>query len=227
MQKSSIFKRLTSIGEKKLLSSLTSFSDLGIDVSNFLIKMMSEDMDQMDALNESVKMKEKEGDELSENVTVLITRGAINPSLIDNLLSLVNKMDDVIDRAYYLSRELKRMNLGYIRENSNLRPALTAPYQMFIHMLNAGKDALVALKGMLLESDMGKINEYKKKIEIIEESVDDMKDCVLDDAYKNADRMNYIIFNHVTSMVHKIDDMVDDCEDAADLILSVYESLTG
>ena len=227
MEKPSFFKRFTSVGERNILGRFTVFPDLGAEVADFLIKMMQSDIKEMDVLNEKVKMKEREGDDLSENFSVLITRGAINPSLIDNLLFLVNRLDDIIDRSYYLSREIKRMNLGYLQSNGNLGKVLESPYRMFVHMLTSGKDAFAALKGMLTESDMGKINEYKKKIEIIEEAVDDMKDSVLDDTYKNADKMNYIVFNHVTSMVHKIDDMVDDCEDAADLILSIYKSLTG
>ncbi|MGC8563199.1 MAG: DUF47 family protein [Thermoplasmata archaeon] len=227
MEKSSFFKKFTSVAERKLLANFTGFPDLGKEVADFLIEMMQSDPREMDVLNERVKMKEKEGDDLSENFSVMITRGAINPSLIDNLLFLVNRMDDIIDRSYYLSREIKRMNLGYLQSNGNHGSVLKAPYKMFVHMLTSGKDALDALRGMLLESDINKVNEYKKKIEIIEEAVDDMKDSVLDDTYKNADSMNYIVFNHVTSMVHKIDDMVDDCEDAADLILSIYKSLTG
>jgi uncharacterized protein Yka (UPF0111/DUF47 family) len=227
MEKPSFFKKFTTVAERKLLNKFTVFPDLGTEVADFLILMLQSDPTQMGVLNEKVKMKEKEGDDLSENFSVLITRGAINPSLIDNLLFLINRLDDVIDRSYYLSREIKRMNLDYLKSNGNLGSVLKSPYQMFVHMLTAGKDAIVSLKGMLSESDLSRVNEFKKRIEIIEEAVDDMKDSVLDETYKNADKMNYIVFNHVTSMVHKIDDMVDDCEDAADLVLSIYESLTG
>ncbi|MGC8618166.1 MAG: DUF47 family protein, partial [Thermoplasmata archaeon] len=109
MEKSSFFKKFTSVAERKLLANFTGFPDLGKEVADFLIEMMQSDPREMDVLNERVKMKEKEGDDLSENFSVMITRGAINPSLIDNLLFLVNRMDDIIDRSYYLSREIKRM----------------------------------------------------------------------------------------------------------------------
>jgi len=227
MEKPSFFKRFTIVGEKNLLNKLTVYPDLAIEVADFLIQMLQSDPKAMDILNEKVKMKEKEGDDLSENFSVLITRGAINPSLIDNLLFLINRLDDVIDRSYYLSREIKRMNLDYLQSNGSVVSVLKNPYQTFVHMLESGKDAIACVKRMLSESDINKVNEFKKKIEIIEEAVDDMKDSVLDETYRDADRMNYIVFNHITSIVHKIDDMVDDCEDAADLILSIYESLTG
>ncbi|MDA8054086.1 MAG: DUF47 family protein [Thermoplasmatales archaeon] len=226
MEKPSLFKRFTSIGERNLLNELTVYPDLAVSVADVLIKMMEGERGALEVLNETVKMKEKEGDNYSKKFNALITRGAINPSLIDNLLFLINRLDDVIDRSYYLSREIKRMNFDYMPTNGNISLVIGPLYQKFVHMLTSGKDAMNCVKGMLSETGMDKIRDYRKKIEIIEEAVDDLKDSVLDETYRRADEMNYIVFNHVTSMVHKIDDMVDDCEDAADLILSIYESLT-
>jgi uncharacterized protein Yka (UPF0111/DUF47 family) len=226
VEKPSLFKRLASIGEKNLLIELTVYPDLSVSVADILMEMMQGKREDLEALNESVKMKEKEGDNYSKKFNALVTRGAVNPSLIDNLLFLINRLDDVIDRSYYLSREIKRMNFDYVPRNGNISTVTGPFYQKFVHMLTSGKEAMSCVKGMLSEAGMDSIRDYMKKIEIIEEAVDDLKDSVLDETYRRADEMNYLVFNHITSMVHKIDDMVDDCEDAAGLILSIYESLT-
>jgi uncharacterized protein Yka (UPF0111/DUF47 family) len=67
---------------------------------------------------------------------------------------------------------------------------------------------------------------YRRQIEDKEERVDELKDEIIDELYRNSASIGYLTFSHLTDMVHKIDDLLDDCEDIADTVFTIITSLT-
>jgi hypothetical protein len=93
-------------------------------------------------------------------------------------------------------------------------------------MLDLAGKALSKMKQILSISDLTKILELRKEIEAIEEQGDDIKDKGLDGLYYQAPRMHFLEFNHYSELLHKFDDILDDCEDLSDLLLSIITSVT-
>ncbi|CAC11167.1 hypothetical protein [Thermoplasma acidophilum] len=177
--------------------------------------------------NEEIKEIEKVGDELDISIRQDITKGAISPTLMNNLLQLVEKCDDMVDTGYFISREIKRMFLDYAGGMEKCINLVAKSYSTFISMLEYNKAALKHLNQMLTASEDDKIRDERIAIEKLEEKVDELKDDTFDYIYRNADGLPYLVFSHLTDLTHKIDDMLDDCEDAADLIITITRSITS
>jgi len=39
--------------------------------------------------------------------------------------------------------------------------------------------------------------------------------------------MSYIVFEHLNTLAHKLDDLLDDCEDISDLIFTIMLAVTS
>ncbi|WP_083808294.1 DUF47 family protein [Thermoplasma acidophilum] len=226
MVNSHFLKRIISVGEKDILSRLTDYTELAYKESDILIDMLS-NRNSLVEKNEEIKEIEKVGDELDISIRQDITKGAISPTLMNNLLQLVEKCDDMVDTGYFISREIKRMFLDYAGGMEKCINLVAKSYSTFISMLEYNKAALKHLNQMLTASEDDKIRDERIAIEKLEEKVDELKDDTFDYIYRNADGLPYLVFSHLTDLTHKIDDMLDDCEDAADLIITITRSITS
>ena len=56
--------------------------------------------------------------------------------------------------------------------------------------------------------------------------MDDIKDGVIDRLYRISESITYLMFNHVNSIVHVLDDLLDNYEDISDLILNTMLSVS-
>jgi len=92
-------------------------------------------------------------------------------------------------------------------------------------MLDINSQALGNLKQMLQANGLEELNQNRVKIERFEESVDDIKDDIIDRVYTDAKNLHYLVFTHILNMVHRIDDLLDDCEDASDYVITVSNSV--
>ena len=160
----------------------------------------------------------------SLKLTHEITSGAISSNLMDNLLNLTDKCDDILDKTHYLSREIKRMNIDYKRTNGTA--IIASSYKTFRIMIDKSREAIKSVSAMFTDTNMDSLKEERMKIEVLEESVDELKDNLIDDIYRHADEMHFLVYDHLMSLVHKIDDMVDDCEDISDLLLNIILSVS-
>ncbi|BAB59204.1 TVG0064561 [Thermoplasma volcanium GSS1] len=140
---------------------------------------------------------------------------------------MVEKSDDILDTSYFISREIKRMFLDYGRGMDRCSSIIQKCYSTFISMLEYNKGALKHLNAMLTAENDDKIREERIAIEKLEEKVDELKDDTFDYIYRNADDIPYLVFSHLVDLTHKVDDMLDDCEDAADLIITITRSITS
>lgn len=225
MVNTNFLKRLLMVGEKNVLNQLSQFTTLGIEASE-LLRMMMTGSDDLNGLNDEIKEIEKNGDDVTLKMKEEITGGAISSNLMDNLMTTTETFDDIIDKAYFISREIRRMTLDHREKNEASVDLISHSYTIFAQMLQLHKEALGLCDKMLKVTDIAIMQSLREKIEVIEEKVDEFKDDLIDEIYVVADSISYLVFTHLTGVVHKIDDMVDDCEDASDLILTINLSLT-
>ncbi len=180
----------------------------------------------IDKYNNFIRDKEKEGDEMNINFRHEVTSGAISSSLMDNMLALIEKCDDILDKMYYSSREINRFNKNY-ELNKDERNIVDFSYNKFISILNNNEEALGYVKNILNETDLSRMREDRKNIEKIEENVDEIKDSIIDYIYKNSNKISYLVFEHLNTLAHKLDDLLDDCEDISDLVFTIMLSVTS
>ena len=92
--------------------------------------------------------------------------------------------------------------------------------------LDLSEDAMKALKRLLSTSSIEDMQSIRLEIEAIEEKGDNVKDACFDKLYFMAPEMHYLQFMHITELVHKLDDILDSCEDISDMILAVSTSIS-
>ncbi|MBP1357918.1 MAG: DUF47 family protein, partial [Sulfolobus sp.] len=120
----------------------------------------------------------------------------------------------------FISREIKRMRLA---ENGN--EVLNSFYSEFVKILNKHLEALDLLSKMLNANTTDEIAQIRGSIEKLEEEVDEIKDNIIDNIYQISGKLTFVEFNHLLSLSHKFDDILDNCEDASDLIMSIILSV--
>ncbi|MEM0094608.1 MAG: DUF47 family protein [Candidatus Micrarchaeaceae archaeon] len=158
---------------------------------------------------------EKKSDREEFKIANAISSGAIAPNLIDNMIEMLDKEDSIVDSIYNLSREIMRY-----RPKNNI----SAYCKKNLLLINGLADeALGYLKKMESEDDIDAISSQRMKIEAIEEAGDEIKDKMFDYAYKRT--MDFKEFYHMIELAHKADDILDNCEDAADAFMTIMSSI--
>ena len=83
--------------------------ELGRRANAVMIEMLSSSS-SLTALNEDIRLLEKQADQLSFAIRSGITGGAVNPNVLDNLLECVDLADSIVDDYFWVSRELLRIS---------------------------------------------------------------------------------------------------------------------
>ncbi len=224
MVNSGFLKRIMVVGEKHVLGEMTGYMDMALEATGLLYEMLDTNQKRMLEINDKIRLLERKADDYGMQLTHEITSGAISSNLMDNLLNLTDKCDDILDKTHYLSREIKRMNIDYKRTNGTA--IIASSYKTFRIMIEKSREAIKSVSAMFTDTNMDSLKEERMKIEVLEESVDELKDNLIDDIYRHADEMHFLAYEHLMSLVHKIDDMVDDCEDISDLLLNIILSVS-
>jgi len=218
-----LLKRLSVVGEKTTFEEFVRHTELTQSSLEALREMLSPNCDNIAKLNERISELEKRGDELTIELKTKITSGAFAPALLENFVSLVELLDDLLDNTHFISREIKRYKEYAKNGNSALE---SEAYEVFSKMLEENTQALKLVQKMLLSQTLNEMASYRSQIEWLEERVDEQKDALLDKLYKEANGMPYILFNHLFTLVHKLDDLLDNCEDIADMIFTTMVSVS-
>ncbi|MEM3676363.1 MAG: DUF47 family protein, partial [Thermoplasmataceae archaeon] len=169
---------------------------------------------------------ERKADELSVSLKDQITSGAISSTLMDNLVKLVEKFDDLLDGTYYISREIKRVKQSNHKFDSFSTEVLRHGYSSSAQMLRLNQEALEHVRAIVESREFDVMKKERENIEMLEEKVDDIKDNLLDYLYNTSDSIPYILFIHLTGLAHRVDDLLDDCEDIADLVHTITVAVT-
>jgi uncharacterized protein len=219
------FRNLLVVGEKNIFGEIAQIIAVAEETNKILHEMLSNCQNEktLDLDMQAVRSLEKKSDDIAFKVNEDITTGAVSPNILDHLLECVHVADDIVDNYYYQSRQLCRMCKAKY-------PYADAPDEaewmaLFKSMLDLAAEALIRVKTTLAMSDLSEILKLRKEIEALEQQGDDIKDKGFDWLYREAPRMHYLQFFHYSELLHKFDDILDGCEDLADLILSVITSI--
>jgi uncharacterized protein Yka (UPF0111/DUF47 family) len=219
------FKGILVLGEKKVFSKLTQIIGVAAEANAILKESYksTENPSKITANMHTVRALEKKSDELAFAASEEITAGAVSPNIIDSLIEAAHLADNIVDILFYLSRELSRMAKADTKEFAVHQEAEWA--EVYTHMLNLGDQALAKLKQMLSSGSMPEILQLRKEIEALEEQGDDIKDAAFDKLYAIGSRLHYLQFYHYAEMLHKTDDILDNCEDLSDAIVSIVTAI--
>ena len=221
----SFLKRLMVVGERQVLQKMTYYAELIESSSNYIMEMISGENENLETLAENVYEKEKEGDSLTFNLKNIITSGAIGSNLMDNFLELAETFDDILDKSYWVSREVVRARNSPLFKDEREK-FIRNVYSNFIDIINSNVSASKLIKQILEANNLEEIRTKREEIERLEQDVDEMKDGIIDLLYKKSDSISYLAFNHLNSMVHILDDMLDGCEDVSDIVLTIVQSVS-
>ncbi len=219
-------RRILVLGERQTLKDLRIYSDMAKESTELLISQLSSISEDTHEIPLKIRQLEKKGDKLTMGIKTEITQGAINSTLLGHLLSLVDISDDFLDRCLYISREIERMSHYLCKNDASRNYVRQHIYPKFVEMLKINIEGLDHLRSMLGEKSVSDMREHRIAIQHCEEEVDDLKDNILDGLYVEADNHPYVVFVHVSNTVHRIDDLLDDCEDASDLVITISTSVS-
>lgn len=219
-------KKLMVVGERHVLEEIITYIEKAKLAEENLKEAMTGSPEKIKLANIAIRDLEKEGDVMTMNLKHEITNGAISSTLMSNLSELIEKCDTLLDTSYFISREIKRMNNALENYPDTEKQLILKSYSVFVKMLDADSLALDSLKGMLLSKDIQEMKKFRLAIETDEEKVDEYKDDLIDDLYRKSTSLSYLSFSHLTNVVHKVDDLLDDCEDISDIVLTIVTSLT-
>lgn len=226
MVNANFLKRLMVVGERNILMQMTEYAELGGKAADELSAMLGADDSIKSDKNRSIRGLEKSADITSMKLKDQITGGAISSTMMDTLLELVDTCDDLLDGAYYISREIRRMHRNRHKFDDQTNRIIDESYSVFQKMLSKFKDALDHVKGILTSSGFQDMKSHREQIERIEEDADDLKDGMIDSIYDEADSISYIVFTHVVGIAHRMDDLLDDCEDISDMVHTINVAIT-
>ncbi|MGB9732807.1 MAG: DUF47 domain-containing protein [Candidatus Micrarchaeia archaeon] len=204
-------ERILEGGEEKLILKFGKIVDIGLEAVSALEKLI-----RKGGSIEGIRALEKESDEVAFGIAEDITNGAVAPNLIDTMLELVDKEDNIIDSTYNLAREFVRYNIKDKKLNKRVSSGL-------VEILDLARSALFIMKKMHKSRRIDEVSRYRKEIERLEEKGDEIKDKLFDEVYKR--KMDFKTFYHIIELVHQADDILDNCEDSSDIFMTVMSSI--
>ena len=165
---------------------------------------------------EEIKEIEKLADNEVFEASNSVTSGAIAPNLIDDMIRFLNMEDDIIDTMFNLARAI-------VRSRGKNRPTDRYVNARLLELAGLTNSALTLLYEMHKIERLSDARKYRVKIESVEQQGDNIKDSMLDYAYSN--KMDFKSFYYMQNVAYLADDILDGCEDTADMIVSIVRSI--
>lgn len=219
------FKRILVVGEESIFRELAEILDYGIQANEVMSRMLLKPCKGTVLAEsiQSIRSLEKQSDDIAFKISENITSGAVSPNVLDDLLESVQRADNILDLYYSLSRELDRMSKVNVAGSAlNNEARWTPVFGMLVDL--AGK-AILKVKELLAAPSLDAMMTIRKEIEVLEERGDDVKDGGFDKLYSSASELSYVKFVHYSELLHKLDDILDTCEDLSDLIVAIVNSI--
>jgi len=213
--------------EKVIFKRINEYSNYIITSTNDLMKMLDCSNLEISQYKETIRKNEMDGDHLTFELKNEITNGAITPNLMDSFNLLIDKCDDILDRLYYMSREILRYQDFLLTSGQDVKEKTCQYYSKLRNMLIYNLDAQKSIIEMLEQNTIEKMVSLWSRVSRLEEEVDDLKDELLDSLYKEANKLHYLTFLHLAEITHKIDDLLDTSQDIADILINVAITVTS
>ncbi len=165
---------------------------------------------------DKIRKLEKEAAKEYFRISRVITSGAIAPNLIDDMIQMAGKEENIVDSTFKLSRQLTRYQVINKKINSYLRKKLLE--------FNKLADSSISMLEEMHDLDsISKMHVLRARIKTIENEGDSVRDSLLDFAYNT--KTNFKEFYHITDLAYIYDDILDDCEDSSDIFMSIILSM--
>ncbi|MDH5362756.1 MAG: DUF47 family protein [Aigarchaeota archaeon] len=213
-------------GEKKVFDVLARHLDLTEMAVDKLLSMFGEglrDPAVAERYTTEIARLEREGDEIVRRLDEEISGGALTAPLTADFANLVDTVDSVLDGVHSISREVQRHCKYYFPGESEVELDI---YKKVGKLVLLGREGVKKLRVLIsTTTNLGEASLLARQIEDIEEQADDVKDNILDDVYRQARDLQHWTFHHLIEVTVEVDDMVDNCEDASDLVVAILTSL--
>jgi uncharacterized protein Yka (UPF0111/DUF47 family) len=164
----------------------------------------------------AIRRLEQLADDEKFRIGNMIASGAIAPNVLDNMLSLLAREDDIVNAIYNLARESSRYGIRDGEEDRYL-------YEQMAAVSGLVGAALDTLLRMFAQDDLTALRRLRQAIERLEEEGDAIKEAMLDRAY--AAPATFQSFYHMVQVAHLADNILDGCEDSADALLTIVSSI--
>ena len=207
-------------GERGVFERLKALADKAREETTLATRLFQERLADPSVLD-AMRRLEKESDDVTFKLSEDIMNGAINPTVLRDLLHVTDLMDSVFDDYYFLAREVNRTVASGIE-----LPMLDKMTETFIGMVGLADRQLEALGKLLEANGMEEVKSFRAEIEKLEEEGDELKDSGFDGMYDNRKLFDYFSFQHYTEVLRKMDDVSDGVEDMSDLILAIANTIS-
>ncbi len=220
-------KDLLSTHEKDMLKAIKQHIELSIKALSLLIEQFEREGEEDKKLYRGeIERLEKRGDLSVSKLTKLIFGGAVMVPLQNYLIKLIDIIDDILDTIHFLSgedyrklyfkrlrgekaREVEEEILNYLKYTSK---ALEKLNEMVTYAINNEWETLVKLS---------------EEVEKIEEEGDDIKHHMIDEIYRNWDKIREPYFSYLTQFIYMVDQIQDLTEDASNMLLITIQYMHG
>ncbi len=220
-----IFKKFLMSGEEKLFDGLAKHVELSIKSLAVIEELLKGGLSghKISSLIVDVITFEKQGDKIATSLTNMVTQGAVPIALLGDVEFLIDRVDDILDLAYFVAMEYGRA----FRAGISDKEQVNILYKEILKMVAVALKALETLKQEfnVATENFSKLQELDDIIDVYEDRVDDMKNSALDTLYGLGRDVDAITFNHLSEMIRSLDTIVDACEDASHLLIRIISSM--
>ena len=206
-----IFSGLGGIGEQKVFINARKLIETSQKASRMFDQAVtgSLDMEKIHAL------KTKSYEEMS-SLSNSITAGAVSPNLIPDMLGLISIEYNTVDLIFVLARSFRRYRLA------------SAVHRRYVTDQLVANNRLVAraLASLYIMHTVGRADEIKRlrnRVRLFEEEGDEIKEDMLNYAYSS--KTDFKSFYHMSNIAYLSDDVLDSCEDTAEMIANIMLSI--
>lgn len=218
---------ILSTNERLMLECIKDHLNLSIDALEILIKQFNEEREEQKLIfKKKVEDLEKKGDKLVSKLTKMVFGGAVMVPLQNYLLKLIDIFDDILDTIHFLSGEDYR-KLYFKRLRSITARDLEQEILEYLKYTKKPLQSLLEMLNLAIDNKWEGIVQTSEKIEALEESGDDMKHQMIENIYRNWDKIREPYFSYLTQYIYMIDEIQDLSEDASNMLLITIQYMHG
>jgi len=220
-------KDLLSTHEKLMLENIRDHVQLSINALELLIKQVEEEREEYKQVyKKEIEEMEKKGDKLVSKLTKMILGGAVMVPLQNYLIKLIDIIDNILDTIHFLSGEDYR-KLYFKRLRSEKARDIETEILEYLKYTQEALTSLMEMITLAIDNKWSDIVVKSEEIETLEERGDDMKHIMIENIYKNWDKIREPYFSYLTQYIYMIDQIQDLIEDASNMLLITIQYMHG
>ena len=223
-------KRFFEPGEKILFKDvelLTGLAKESVRKLNLLISAeLDGDINTLKKYSQIIADLEKKGDNVTLRATEGIAAGSLVAGIRENFVQLLQKIDNLLDSSHFVAREIVRtVEYTPLKKSAKIE-------HLFLLLARLSELAIKSVEKLclLLRTVQTNVKEAVKicfEIERLEETADDLKEEILDRIYEVSNEIKFQDFFHLVNLVHQLDNIIDGCEDASNLVTTIIKTLSS